>query len=43
MRACMKLRTLAAVVVVAAAGGCASAPAVSHPSASGSGTACYWT
>ena len=39
----MKLRTLAAVMVVAAAGGCASAPAVSHPSASGSGTAGYWT
>src|SRR5215472_1682628 len=47
MRACMKLRTLAAVMVVAAAGGCTSAPAVSHPSASGSGTAggpaSYWT
>jgi V8-like Glu-specific endopeptidase len=39
----MKLRTLAAVMVVAAAGGCASAPAVSHPSASGSGPAGYWT
>ena len=31
MRACMKLRTLAAVVVVVAVGGCASAPAASHP------------
>jgi V8-like Glu-specific endopeptidase len=39
----MKLRTLAAAVVVAAAGGCASAPAASHPSATGSGTAGYWT
>ena len=43
MRACMMLRTLAAVIVVAAAGGCASAPAVSHPSASGGGPAGYWT
>jgi V8-like Glu-specific endopeptidase len=43
MRACMKLRTLAAVIVVAAAGGCASAPAASHPAAAGSGPAGYWT
>jgi V8-like Glu-specific endopeptidase len=39
----MKLRTLAAVIVVAAAGGCATAPAASHPSATGSATAGYWT
>src|SRR5689334_10511729 len=43
MRACMKLRTLAAVVVVAAAGGCATAPAASHPHAPGGGPAAYWT
>lgn len=43
MRACMKLRTLAAVVVVAVAGGCASAPAVSHPPQPAGGPASYWT
>ena len=48
MRACMQLRTLAAVVVVAAAGGCSSAPAASHPSTTGSaaassGAAGFWT
>jgi len=48
MRACMKLRTLAAVMVVVAAGGCSSAPAASHPDATGSaaassGAAGYWT
>ena len=48
MRACMKLRTLAAVMVVVAAGGCSSAPAASHPGATGSaaassGAAGYWT
>src|SRR5689334_24058816 len=43
MRACMMLRTLAAVIVVAAAGGCATAPAASHPHASGGGPAGYWT
>jgi len=39
MRACMKLRTLAAVAVVAAVGGCSSAPAASHPGATGSAAA----
>ena len=39
----MKLRTLAAAVVVAAAGGCASAPAVSHPATTASELASYWT
>ncbi len=43
MRACMKLRMLAAVIVVAAAGGCATAPAASHPHAPGGGPAGYWT
>ena len=48
MRACMKLRTLAAVAVVAAVGGCSSAPAASHPVATGSATASsgaagFWT
>ena len=43
MRACMKLRTLAAVVVVAAAGGCASAPAASNPPQPAGGPASYWT
>ena len=43
MRACMMLRTLAAVIVVAAAGGCATAPAASHPHAPGGGPASYWT
>jgi V8-like Glu-specific endopeptidase len=43
MKACMKLRTLAAAVVVAAAGGCASAPAVSRPATTGSELASYWT
>lgn len=43
MRACMKLRTLAAVVVVATAGGCASAPAVSQPAKPAGGPASYWT
>ena len=39
----MKLRTLAAAVVVAVAGGCASAPAVSHPATTASELASYWT
>ena len=44
----MKLRTLAGVIVVAAAGGCTTAPAGSHPGATGSaaassGAAGYWT
>jgi len=47
----MKLRTLAAVIgviVVAAAGGCSTAPAASHPGATGSAAASseasgYWT
>jgi V8-like Glu-specific endopeptidase len=43
MRACMKLRTLAAVIVMAAAGGCATAPAGSHPRAPAAGPAGYWT
>ncbi len=43
MRACMKLRTLAAVIVMAAAGGCATAPAASHPHAPAAGPAGYWT
>jgi V8-like Glu-specific endopeptidase len=43
MRACIKLRTLAAAVVVAAAGGCAPAPAVSHPATTASELASYWT
>ena len=43
MGACMKVRTLAAVVVVAAASGCASAPAVSHPAKPAGGLASYWT
>ena len=43
MRACMMLRTLAAVIVVAAAGGCATAPAASHPSATSSAAPGYWT
>ena len=43
MRACIKLRMLATVIAVAAAGGCASAPAASQlPAASGS-SAGYWT
>ena len=51
MRACMKLRTLAAasvVIVAAAAGGCSTAPAASQPGATGSAAASsessgYWT
>ena len=43
MRACMKLRTLAAVVVVVAVGGCASAPAASHPAKPTGDAASYWT
>jgi len=44
----MKLRTLAAMMVVATAGGCSSAPAASHPGATGSAAASsaaagYWT
>jgi V8-like Glu-specific endopeptidase len=39
----MMLRTLAAAIVVAAAGGCATAPAASHPHAPGGGPASYWT
>ncbi|HYB15464.1 MAG TPA: serine protease [Streptosporangiaceae bacterium] len=39
----MKLRTLAAVIAVAAAGGCSSAPAASHPAAASSAPAGYWT
>ena len=44
MRACMKLRTLAAVIVAAAAaGGCSPAPAASHPQATASEPAGFWT
>ncbi len=41
MRACLRLRALAAVIAVAAAAGCSSAPAASHPPATGA--AGYWT
>ena len=41
MRTCVKLRTLAAVIAVAAAGGCSPAPAASHSHADG-GLAGYW-
>ncbi len=45
MRACMRLRTLAAVIALTAAGGCSSSSSssVSHPHAAGSGLAGYWT
>jgi V8-like Glu-specific endopeptidase len=43
MRAWVRLRTLAAAIVVAAAGGCSSAPAVPHPGAASGGVAGYWT
>jgi hypothetical protein len=43
VRACIKLRTLAAVLAVAAAGGCAPAPTASHPPGAGGGSAGYWT
>ena len=43
MRTCMKARTLAAVIAIAAAGGCSSVPAASHPPVAGGGLAGYWT
>ena len=43
MKAWMRLRALAAVIAVAAAGGCSSAPAVPHPQAAGGGPGGYWT
>ena len=42
MRTCVKVRALAAVIAVVAAGGCSAAPAASYPRASG-GLAGYWT
>jgi multisubunit Na+/H+ antiporter MnhB subunit len=42
MRTCVKVRTLAAVIAVAAVGGCSAAPAVGH-SRAGGGLAGYWT
>ena len=42
MRTLVKLRTLAAVIAVAAAAGCSPAPAASHAQAGG-GPAGYWT
>ena len=42
MRTCVKVRALAAVIAVVAAGGCSAALAASYPRASG-GLAGYWT
>jgi hypothetical protein len=43
MRTAVKLRALAAVIAVAAAGGCSAAPAADRPHDAGGGPAGYWT
>jgi len=43
MRTSGKLRVLATVIAVAAAGGCSAAPAASHPQSTASGPEGYWT